>query len=195
MSNDPEQSQEAPSEQPLYEYATTDGRPLAYDQPPYVTGEQPLAAYPPQPSKKTHKRLWLILGLVGVVLVVLTCGSCIAASFFGFRFIQQNVGPVLVATQYYEALREQKYDLAYTYLDATATLQGQPASLDTITRLGRTVEAREGKITGFTVARFTEAGNTATIDMRIARTRQTYTAILRCKKEGNDWKIINANKI
>src|SRR5712692_4258451 len=117
MSNDPHQAREPAYDQPFYEYAST-----GYGQPPYG-GMPPVPPYPPEPQKKSHRRLWITLGIVGIVLVLFVCGGCVAASFFGFRYIQQNIGPALVTVQYYEALKEQKYDLAYSYVDANATVQ------------------------------------------------------------------------
>src|SRR5215831_12702935 len=106
MSNAPQQSQEPAYDGPLYEYAST-----GHGQPPYG-GMPQVPPYPPEPPRKSHRRLWITLGIVGIVLVLFVCGGCVTASVFGLRYFQQNIGAVLVADQYYEALKEQKDDLA-----------------------------------------------------------------------------------
>lgn len=189
MSNDPQQSQEAAYDRPLYEYVST-----GHGQPPY--GDvPPVLPYPPEPPRKSHRRLWITLGIVGIVLVLFVCGGCVAASVFGFRYIQQNIGAELVAAQYYEALKEQKYDLAYSYVDANASIQGQHVSLATFTRLAQTADATRGKVAEYTPDTFTESGNSATVTMQVTRNKQTYPVRLRLKREGNDWRIINADRI
>jgi flagellar basal body-associated protein FliL len=188
MSDDPQQSQEPAYDQPLYEFASA-----GYGPPPY--GEMPpMPPYAPRPAKKSHRGLWITLGIVGV-LVLLVCGGCVTASFFAFRYIQENIGPTLVVAQYYEALKEQKYDLAYSYVDANATIEGQHVSLATFTHLAQTVDTTEGKVTQYTPAGFTETGNSATARMQVTRRKETYSVILQLRREGNDWKIVNANKI
>jgi hypothetical protein len=190
MSNDPLQPQQEPaSDRPLYEYVST-----SYGQPPYG-GMPPMPPYPPAPPKRSHRRLWITLGIVGIVLVLCACGSCAVASFFGFRYIQQNIGPVLVTSQYYEALKEQEYNLAYSYLDSHASIQGRHVSLATFTRLAQTADTTKGKVTQDAPASFTTTGNTARIIMQVTRSKQTYPVSLQLRKEGNDWKIINADRI
>jgi hypothetical protein len=189
MSNDPQQSQEAANDRPLYEYVST-----GYGQPPYG-GMPPVPPYPPEPPRKSHRRLWITLGIVGIVLVLFVCGGCVTASVFGFRYFQQNLGAVLVVAQYYEALKEQKYDLAYSYVDANATIQGQHVSLATFTRMAQTADATRGKVTGDTPGTFTEPGSTATVMMQVTRNKQTYPVRLQLKREGNNWRIINADRI
>ena len=189
MSDDPQQSQEPAYDRPLYEYTS-----VGHGQPPYG-GMPPVPPYAPEPPKKSHRRLWMTLGIVGIVLVLFVCGGCVTASVFGFRYFQQNIGAALVAAQYYEALKEQKYALAYSYVDANASIEDQHVSLATFTRMAQTADTTRGKVTQYTPATFTEPGNTATVMIKVTRNKQTYPVRLQLKREGNDWKIVNANRI
>lgn len=189
MSNDPQQSQETAYDRPLYEFVST-----GYGQLPYG-GMPPMSPYPPEPPKKSHRRLWITLGIVGCVLVLFVCGGCVATSVFGLRYIQQDIGPALVTVQYYGALKEQKYDLAYSYLTANASIQGRAVSLATFTHTAQAADATLGKVTRYTPTSFTATGSTATVTMQVTRNKQTYPVSLRLKREGNDWKIINTNRI
>jgi hypothetical protein len=189
MSNNPQQSQEAAYDRPLYEYTS-----IGHGQPPYG-GMPPMPPYPPEPPRKSHRRLWITLGIVGIVLVLFVCGGCVATSVFGFRYIQQHIGPVLAADQYYEALKEQKYDMAYSYVDANATIQNQPVSQETFTHLAQTADTTSGKVTQYTNGDFMQTGNSATVMMQITRNKQTYPVRLQLRREGNDWRISNADRI
>jgi flagellar basal body-associated protein FliL len=193
MSNDPQQSQQEPaSDRPLYEFVSTSYGPVPYGDMP------PVPHYAQVPPKKSHRRMWITLGIVGIVLVLFVCGGCVTASFLSFRYIQQNIGPALVTSQYYEAIKEQRYDLAYSYLDAHASIQGRHVSLTTFTHMAQTADTTRGKVMQYTPASFTTTGstaNTATVIGQVTRSKQTYPVSLQLKREGNNWKIIDANRI
>jgi hypothetical protein len=190
MSDDPLQPRQEPaSDRPWYEYVST-----GYGQFPYG-GMPSMPPYAPAPARPSHRRLWLTLLIVGIVLVLFVCGGCMTASFFGFRYIQQNLGPVLVASQYYGAVKEQEYDLAYSYLDAHALIQGQHLSLAAFIHLAQTIDATRGKVTQDIPTSFTKSGALPRVNMLVTREKQTYSVSLQLRREGNDWKIVSANRI
>jgi hypothetical protein len=61
--------------------------------------------------------------------------------------------------------------------------------------MAQTAEETRGKVTQYTLGPFTEPGNTSDVTMQVSRNKQTYPVQLRLKREGNNWKIINADRI
>ncbi|SRR5579885_728043 len=187
MYNDPNQPQQPPYGQPQQPY----GDPQ-YGVPPvpvYV-GQQP-------PPKKSLRWLWITLGIIGGILV-LGCGGCIiAVSVLGINIFNQ-VGPAVTATQYYQAIKNQDYTQAYSFIDpAGASVAGQPLTQTVFTTGAQAIDNQKGKVTSFNASSFhiNSDNTTATVAMLVTRGGQSYTVNLELKKEGNDWKIVNADGI
>lgn len=186
MYNDPNQPQQPPYGQP---------------QPPYGEtqyGVPPVPAYVPQPQPKRSLRwLWITLGIVGGLLV-LVCGGCIiAVSVLGINIFNQ-AGPAITATQYYQAIQSQNYAQAYSYIDpAGASVAGQSLTQTVFMTGAQAIDTQKGKVTGSTVSSFhiNSDNISATVAMLVTRGGQSYTVNLELKKEGNDWKIVNADGI
>lgn len=179
MYNDPNQPQQPPYGQPQY-------------------GVPPVPAYVPQPQpKKSLRWLWITLGVVGG-LIVLACGGCaIAIYVFGVNIFNQT-GPAIVATQYYQAIQNQNYTQAYSYIDpAGASVGGQSLTQTVFTTGAQAIDTQKGKVTSAAPSSFhiNSDNVTATVAMLVTRGGQSYTVNLDLKKEGNDWKIVNADGI
>ncbi len=186
MYNDPNQPPPPPFEQ---------GQPqTSYGPPPYGVPPVPTYVVPPQP-KKSLRWLWITLGIIGGI-VVLGCSGCVVAGALGFNFLAQAVGPAVTATQYYQAIKTQDYVKAYSYIDpASASVAGQTLTQDLFVNGAQAIDTQKGVVTNFTSSGFNITGNVGTVTMLITRNGQSYTVHLELKKEGNDWKITNADGI
>src|SRR2546423_9571180 len=73
-----------------------------------------------------------MLGIIGGI-IILSCAGCAIASLFGISFIAKTVGqPTIVASSYYQAIKQQDYAKAYTYLDTSAiSLPNVPQATET----------------------------------------------------------------
>jgi hypothetical protein len=176
-----------------------------YSQPPPAYGQQPYGGVPvapnyAQPQQKSSLRwLWITLAIVGGVLV-LGCGACIAASFAGVSIFGQAVtsalGPTTTASSYYQAIQNQDYTTAYTYLDTSGvTVAGQSVTQTAFVQGAQLDDTAKGPVTSFsqTNVNVDSSGNTATVTMSVTRNGSSYTVNLQMKKEGSNWKITSAD--
>lgn len=92
-----------------------------------------------------------------------------------------------VATNYYQAIEKQNYDLAYTYLDPIAT----KLSRATFTQEARSQDKEEGKIQSYSVADFPPMIVMTNMRVHIG----PYHVHLQFKQEGNAWKIVSLDGI
>jgi hypothetical protein len=94
-------------------------------------------------------------------------------------------------TRYYQALEKHNYSLAYSFLDANATLTtGQKLTQEVFTSMAQTSDASEGSITVFSVAAYPPL-----IVMTVTRRYGPYHAHLQVKLEGTSWKITSIDRI
>ena len=92
---------------------------------------------------------------------------------------------------YYQALKQQNYALAYSYLDANAIVNnGQHITLSAFTQMARARSAEYGAILSFSISPYTPLST-----VFVTRTSYTYTAHLGIKLEQNTWKIISFDRI
>src|SRR6516164_8975999 len=115
MSYDPNQSQSTYGQ-------STIGQPQSpQPYPQYQYGAPPSPpAYAP-PPKKSHRGLWITLGISFVVILLIFIGGIVAIVAY-----VNNSPAKTVTQQYYDAVKSQNYAQAYTYLDIqTLTLNGQ----------------------------------------------------------------------
>lgn len=98
-------------------------------------------------QKKTS-RLWILLTAICVLII---------AAFFIARYLTTLAGPVVTADNYYQAVLQKNYTLAYSYLasDATLTSQNQKvpigAQKDYATS-AHLLDTNIGSVTNYTVA-------------------------------------------
>jgi len=98
-------------------------------------------------------------------------------------------------TSFYQALEAQNYALAYSYLDANATIaNGQKLTQQTFTQLAQSRDNQFGPVTGFNL--LLNSSDHTQVIMTIARKSGfRYHTHLRVKQKGNDWKILTLDRI
>ena len=99
------------------------------------------------------------------------------------------------STSFYQALEAQNYALAYSYLDANATIaNGQKLTQQTFTQLAQSRDNQFGPVTGFDL--LLNSSDHTQVIMTIARKSGfRYHAHLWVKQKGNDWKILTLDRI
>lgn len=97
-----------------------------------------------------------------------------------------------MATNYYQALEQQNYTLAYSFLDPNAinTSTNQKLTLEVFTALAQSTDTAEGLITTFSVGAFPPL-----VVMTVTRKYGPYHAHLQVKREGSTWKITSLDRI
>lgn len=161
--------------------------------PPY---DVPSYAQVPQqgPPKKSRRGLWIVLSIIAGVFV-LSCGACALLGGFGYFLIS---GPSTAVNQYYQAVEQQKYATAYTYLRIdTFTLGGEtfPANATVYERIATAIDTQRGTVTSHSIKNTVVNNNDATILVDVTRGGQTTEVTLQLQKLGNDWKITNIDRI
>src|SRR5579859_1489014 len=167
------------------------GQPQA--QPPY--GQVPTGAPPP---RKRRRWLWIILGIV-VVLVLACVGGALAL------VLVVNNSPAKAAAQhYYDAIKTQDYNTAYTYIDPTMTItvggQQQQISAQTFTQAAQGYDTDKGKVSTYSITNVslnssTNTGNTAAVTVNVTRNGSAYDVHLQLQQQGNDWKIVSFDSL
>ena len=97
-----------------------------------------------------------------------------------------------MATNYYQALEQQNYTQAYSFLDPNAidTTTNQKLTLEVFTALAQSTDTSEGSITTFSVGAFPPL-----VVMTVTRKYGPYHAHLQVKLEGSAWKITSLDRI
>jgi hypothetical protein len=180
--------QQQPYGQPQYGGPPSPGQPQYGGPPPFA-----------QPQKKTSLRwLWITLGVIGGILV-LSCAGCAIAGALGFNFLAQAVGPQITVQQYYQAVKQQDYATAYSFLtsDASVSANGQSGPVSgesSFQTAATTLDTTLGTVTSYTAN--TQGSDTSHVTVTVTRSRGgSYDVHLVLVKVGNNWKIQSADGI
>lgn len=199
----PQQPSQNPYEIPPTQYAGQPYNPQQYGSPPpynpspYAPPPVPGYAQAPQPPKRSLRWLWITLSIIGGILV-LSCAGCVIASKAGYNFLQSNVvGPTEVANSYYQAIENQDYSQAYTYLaNNMQTTSGQTLSQNLYTAAAQAKDTTDGQVTNFTQANLSNSNGTASLTMTVTRNAQTYDVHLKLQQDSSGtWKITSYDDI
>ena len=178
-------------------------QPPPYQPPLYQQQQYGMAPTPnyaqPQPPKRSLRWLWITLGIIAGI-IVLSCIGCAVASAFGISFLAKTVGqPAVVASSYYQAIKQQDYAKAFTYLDTSAISlpNGQQATETAFTAAGQALDQVQGAVTSYTPSNVQTNNGIATITMTVMRqhSSSSYQVHLELKQQGNDWKITKLDSI
>ena len=172
-----------------------------YNPPPdYMYGGAPPMPNYGQPQKKSSLRwLWITLAIVGGLLV-LGCGGCAIASFAGIGYFAKTIaGPSVAVNAYYQNIKDQNYDQAYTYLDTSGTIQGQIVSPTVFAQVAQAQDKVKGPVTAYSQTNIstdsTNGVNTASVTMSVTRSGAAYAVQLQLKEENGVWKITSFDTI
>ncbi len=119
-------------------------------------------------QKKTSRSwLWILLGVVCVLIV----GAILIA-----RYLTTLAGPVVTADDYYEAVAQKDYTLAYSYLASNATLTSQNqnvplGSQKDYVAFAQLLDKNIGSVTGYTVA---TTNNTTLLIINTTRSKNAH---------------------
>ncbi len=213
MYNDPNQPQQTePSQQsPPYPY----GEP----QPPYYQpqwgGQQPPPQYAqtqygapygappvpdymqPQQPRQSRRWLWITLGIIGG-LVVLSCIACGTLFALGIGFFAKTVGAsTSVVDQYYNAIENQRYDTAYSYLDPNLIApNGQSLTQQEYTTAAQAQDTNKGIVSSFSIRNISLNNNITSLIVSVKRIdAPAYDVHLQLRQEGSNWKITSFDGI
>lgn len=168
--------------------------------PPAMAMQQPFpGAYPTiKPAKRSRKKLWIILSIVGAS-VLLLCGLCSWGAYSFAAPIFQGVSSVSTLTQdYYQSLEQQNYGVAYTDLQVSNLSQAD------FTQQAQQRETESGTINSFQITAVSPQVSSSssstnisgyTITINVVRKNSTYTVHLNMTKIGNSWKITSFDVI
>jgi hypothetical protein len=166
-----------------------------YGAPPYGSPEM---VQPPPKKKSSLRWLWITLGIVGG-LVILGCGGCAIAGAFGIGFLAKTVAaPITTVNSYYQAVENQNYTQAYSYLQIdTFTAGGQTitASPQAFTQLASGLDTARGKVTNYSIKNTNVTSDTATITVDVTRSGQAYTVTIQLRQVNGTWKIVQFDNI
>lgn len=130
---------------------------------------------------------------------MLSCAGCAIAGALGFNFLAQAVGPQITVQQYYQAVKQQDYATAYSFLtsDASVNVNGQSVAVSQETSFETAASALDttlGTVSSYTAN--TQGSDTSHVTVTVTRSRGgSYDVHLVLVKVGNSWKIQSADGI
>jgi hypothetical protein len=193
----------SPYEVPPTQYPAPQYNQPAFGAPPYnPPGAAPYGAPPvpgyaqtPQQPKKSLRWLWITLSIVGGILV-LSCAGCITLSVLGYNFFAPTVGSTVTANSYYQAIQNQDYTKAYSYLASNmTTTTGVTLTQEVFTAGAKAKDIAAGPVTSFSQTSVTTSNGTATIIMSVVRNGQSYAVHLELQQINGNWVITQFDKI
>jgi hypothetical protein len=198
----------SPYEMPPTQYAAPPYNQPAYGAPPYNPpgaapynpapyGAPPVPGYAqaPQQPKKSLRWLWITLSIVGGVLV-LGCAGCITLSVLGYNILAPTVTASVTASSYYQAIQNQDYTKAYSYLASNMqTTGGVPLTQSVFTTAATTEDTSLGPVTSVAQTGISTSNGTASVTMSVTRNGQSYVVHLQLQQINGNWVITQFDRI
>jgi hypothetical protein len=157
-----------------------------YHAPPY-SNNAPVPGASPQP-RKSYRWVWITLGILALVCIIggalLVWGIGSALNSYG--------GATIASDQYYNAIRDQDFARAYTFLgsDVKAGLTQQA-----FTQQAQQQDGAYGHVNKFSYTNV-PIGDPANATLTVTRANGTsYTVHLKMQQEGGVWKITAFDRI
>ncbi len=150
----------------------------------------PTYAQPGQQARRSRRTLWIILGsALAIALIGLGVIVWLAASS-AINSIKQTGS---IPERYYLNILGGDYTTAYSYLDSSATVAGQPVTdQQTFTRLARAADTQYGTVHGII---FSTESDATHVTVTVSRGSRSYDVHLVLKQENGTWKIVSADGI
>lgn len=191
---------------PLNVAATQAAQTPVFNQPrpPYY----PLPAAPiytpamlPRNREQTRRRFQLSL-LLTILCSVICLGGSLLTNVALKPLNQQvdltkldNTDKDVMVSAFYDLLREQRYDLAYTALAPGATIEGQKVDLSTFTQLAQNAEVSRGTI-DFAVTGTLSSTDPNSTQVYVYRNGQeSYTENMTITQENGHWRIQSSDNL
>lgn len=153
------------------------------------------------PVKKSYRWLWITISIL-VVLLLAACGFCgWAFSQFFTPILQSETNAINVTNEYYDALHNQDYVSAYQYLKPQSSIAGMTQAA--FAQRAKSADDKYGAVRSYTTGavNIVTAPNTSldfsrfTVVMNVTRPGESYSVLLTLQKSGNDWKIIDFDRL
>lgn len=194
----------SPYEVPPTQYAAPQYNQPAFGAPPYNPpaaapyGAPPVPGYgqAPQQPKKSLRWLWITLSIVGGVLV-LGCAGCITLSVLGYNLFAPTVGATVTANSYYQAIKNQDYTQAYSFLASNmTTTNGGPLTQSAFTTGATAEDTTLGTVTNFSQTSISTSNGTASVTISVTRSGgQSYVVHLQLQQINGNWLITQFDNI
>ncbi len=162
--------------------------------PPPESSASPSPNYAPfpgytQPPRKSHRWVWIMLGIVALVCIV---GAALLAWGAVGAFTTYYNSSLRASDMYYSAIKTQDYGTAYSYLGSHLhTVYSQQA----FTQTAQQQDAVAGKVSSFSMPNF-PTGDPAYITLTVTRANGTsYDVHLELRQEGGAWKVTAFDRI
>ena len=182
---------------PQYNPQQQYGAPPYNQPPPYGAPPVPGYAQVPQQQPKRSKRwLWITLSIVGGVLV-LSCIGCVVLGALGYNFLAPTVSASVTASSYYQAIENQDYTKAYSYLanNMQTTTSNQPLTQSLFTQGAKAKDTVAGTVTNFSQTSISTNNGTASVTISVTRSGQPYLVHLQLQQINGNWVIIQFDTI
>lgn len=143
-----------------------------------------------QRPRRPRRTLYILVGtLTAIALIGLIAYVWVAFSS-ELNSIKQNGS---IPERYYLNIMSGDYTTAYSYLDSSATIDGQPVGdQQTFTRLAKAADTQFGTVHGIT---FSTESDATYVTATVSRGSRSNDVHLVLKQENGTWKIVSADGI
>lgn len=148
---------------------------------------QPVGTSPPPPTRKKSRRgFWIILIVVALLLI----GGITAAIVLVVTGPSRAVNAVVQS--YYNAVEQQDYATAYTYIDSqyiVASGQQVYLSRSEYTLVARANDLASGKLTAYTITNISINNGIATVTVNVTRGGTVHAVDVQLEQVAGTWEI------
>ncbi len=149
----------------------------------------PTYAEPQKQSRRSRRMFWIIVGAVSAIALIALGFYIWVVLTTTLNSIKQNGS---IPERYYLNMMSGDYSTAYTYLDSSATIDGQQVDQQAFTRLAKAADAQYGTVRGIT---FSTESDATHVTVSVNRGSRNYDVHLILKQESGTWKIVSADGI
>ncbi len=129
---------------------------------------------------------------------MLSCAVCGILFATGAAFFAKTVAaPVTTVNQYYNAVKSQDYNTAYSYISTNLTASnGQALTQELYTTAAQALDGVKGKVSSFSVGNVSVTNNTASVTVSVTRgSTGAYDVHLQLQQVNGSWKITSYDNI
>jgi uncharacterized protein YegP (UPF0339 family) len=129
---------------------------------------------------------------------VLSCAVCGILFVTGAAFFAKTVAaPVTTVNQYYNAVKSQDYNTAYSFISTNLTASnGQTLTQELYTTAAQALDGVKGKVSNFSVGNVSVTNNTASVTVSVTRgSTPAYDVHLQLQQVNGSWKITSYDNI